>query len=64
MKKHKSFKRPHYVDEEQKIVYVQVNSWNNAVSGSLHARKYFGLDYKVKLVSQKILDEIIHNEQH
>ena len=61
MKPHKSFKRPHYVDEDQKIVYVQVNSWNNAVSGSLHARKYFGPDYKVKLVSQKILDELNDN---
>jgi len=61
MKKHKNFRRPHYVDEDQKIVYVQVNSWNNAVSGSLAARKHFGLDYKVELVSQKKLDEIIEN---
>jgi len=61
MSRKKNFKRPHLVDEEQRIVYVQVNSWSNALSGSLAARKHFGPEYKVHLVSQETLDELTNN---
>ena len=50
--------RLHYVDEENKVVYVKASSWVGACSTPHWVKRHFGPDYTHMLVSADYLDEL------
>ena len=48
---------PHYIDEEDKCVYVNVNGWQSALGANALVKKWLP-GYDLTLVSEERLDEV------
>ena len=54
----RTYHKDHIIDEEHKIVYVECESFNGAISTSITAKRWFGDDYTIKLVKPTKLQQL------
>tara|TARA_B100001758_G_C17966445_1_gene381045 strand:+ start:354 stop:530 length:177 start_codon:yes stop_codon:yes gene_type:complete len=53
-----NFRLPHYIDEENAIVYIAVKNWSQAMLATHGGAKHFGSRYQIKLANEDYLKEL------
>ena len=53
-----NFRLPHYIDEDNAVVYVVVKNWGQAMLAQHGGARYFGSRYKIKFCSEQYLEDL------